>query len=251
MMMRRLLAILAAGGALLAASGSALGDVLWVWDDGSGFSAQATFTQTGAREMQLTLMNTSTAWPVTVPIDASNQILTSVSFDMGNWAKITGGTAVLGDGAHTVNFDNVSSQLGEGGDVSSEWGYTNGVYAPLSYNVVTAMRSHSTPFASGNLDGPDNLDGPQGGLVADPLRASLGGLGGIQGPLVFTLYFDRDISMENMHVGKVEFGSDAHFIGNATPHTNEVPEPATLALLGIGGLAFGMAADRRRRRAAH
>jgi len=216
------------------------------WDDGSGLAVRATFEQLDARVMRVTVWNISTSMPVDLDGDTSNQLLTSISFDLGDGIGITNGTAILGAGAATVNFDNVPAQLGPGDDVSAEWGYGNSTQnAPLAYNFITTNQAHSTRFTSGNLDGPTNLSGPQGGLLASPPLMDIGGLGGITGPVVFTLDLNDDWNIATFSPASavVEFGSDAAFLSNPVV---SVPEPGAVALFAIGGLCLGAARIRRR-----
>jgi hypothetical protein len=235
--------------AVLAAAGPAAADVIMTWDSLDGFSATAVFNQTGARDLELTVTNTSTAWPADLEEDTSNQFLTSISFELGNGVEITGGTATLGENAYSINFDNVPSQLGEGDDASGEWGFGNTTQnTGLARNFVTANQAHATPFGGGNLDGPSNLSGPQGGLLADPPLIDVGGLGGIAGPVVFnlTLSDDWDIAGLATTGATIEFGSDAKFL--FSPQFEEAPEPATLALLAMGATALTVGSWRGRKR---
>jgi len=193
--------------------------------------------------------NTSTGWPAGLEQDTSNQFLTSVSFELGGGVEIIGGTATLGQGAYTINFDKIDTQLGEGDDVSGEWGYGNTTQnTGLARNFVTTNQAHATRFVtSQNLDGPGNLSGPQGGLLTDPPLMDVGGLGGIAGSVVFnlTLSDDWDIAGFSSSGATIEFGSDAKFV--STPTFKRAPEPATLALLVMGSGAFTLGSCRKRR----
>jgi hypothetical protein len=104
-----------------------------------------------------------------------------------------------------------------------------------SATTATTNQSHATRFAGINLDGPRNLSGPQGGLLATPELMPIGGLGGIQGPVIFRIMLSNDMSLADLGQGNIEFGSDAAF---APPTEVAVPEPATMCLLAFGGLAF-------------
>lgn len=203
--------------------------------DPSGLSATAIFTLNGPTELEIVLINTSTDAPDY--FDSSDQILTGISFNMGG-INITGGSVEIGPDASdkSLNFSEVVSQLGQGDDVSSEWGYGNIGATGMLTNLVSANTSHVSPFsAMPNLDGPEGLDGPQGGIVANPAVVDIGGMGVIEDSIVITLNLSGalgDLSfLENGVI--VEFGSDAAF----------VPEPATICLLGLGGLLL-----RRRRK---
>ncbi len=208
-----------------------------IFSDSSGLSATADFSLINSDELKIVLTNTSTGVPA--GFDNSAQLLTGISFDLGG-PGITGGSVVIGPNAAdiSINFDNVVSQLGNGDDVSSEWGYGNNVTTTgMLVNMVSATTSQMTAFSSGpNLDGPAGLDGPQGGLLANPGIIALGGLGAIQNSVVITLNLNSDLSdlgfLENGVI--VEYGSDAAF----------VPEPTTVALLVLGSISL----IRRRRK---
>ncbi|MCE5278982.1 MAG: PEP-CTERM sorting domain-containing protein [Planctomycetaceae bacterium] len=214
-------------------------------DDGmplAGLSAQATFFWDDAApdSLKISLRNTSTSVPGW--FDSADQILTSLSFDLGGLA-ITGGTATIAAGSQSVSFDCIPVQLTGGADVSGEWGFGNSGSgsSPLLTNVISAMRAHtSTRFGPVNMDGPTNLDGPQGGIVTSPALVSLDGLGAVADCINFDLTLSSDLLglgfLNNGHSLVAEFGSDAAFV--------TVPEPATMSLLAVCSLA---AVIRRRR----
>jgi uncharacterized protein (TIGR03382 family) len=104
-------------------------------------------------------------------------------------------------------------------------------------NFVSANAAQGTPFGGANLDGPVNVDGPQGGLVAAPPVVPLGGLGAVSNQVVITVQLSNpvaDLAFLGDNLVRVEWGSDAGFI--------DVPAPGTLGVFGLGLLAM-----RRRR----
>lgn len=240
------IAVTVAGVFLVGANANA--NLLWIWDSGDGLSAAAEVSQIDIQTIQIVILNTSTALPSWMPVDSSNQILTSISFNLPAGITIVGGSAVLGQGAMTVNFDNVASQLSAGANVSGEWGFGNqGDKNNLARNFISTLQAHTTPFGGPNLDGPAVLGGPQGGLIANPMITPLGGLGAIQGPVIFNIQLSGGVALSDIAVGGIEFGSDAAFVGGG--QGEPVPEPATLAMLSIGGMAFVGAKVARRRSA--
>lgn len=209
--------------------------------DPSGLSAEVEFTIIDPTTLQVRVRNTSTGVPP--GFDSADQLLTVVSWDFGlpgnqpGDPRIIGGTVRIGPTSASVNFS--TGSYGPGTDVSGEYGFSNLGISGFLQNGFGAMRAGTTPFGGPNLDGPVNLDGPQGGLVADPVLVGVGGLGAIQNEIVATLLLDKPISGLGEVIGnevRVEFGSDAAFI--------TTPEPMTLCLLAVGGL---MHVGRRRR----
>jgi hypothetical protein len=211
------------------------------FDGPDGLSATADFfLNPDGYDLGITLTNTSTGIPS--GFSNSDALLTSISFDLGS-NFITGGIAFTGDSV--LSFDSTPPSTGPGGtyNVSPEYGYGNSGTTGLLDNYVSAMQSGTTKFASGNLDGPDVLDGPQAGLSNDVYEAFFGSsnpLGRINNSITFWLGLDEGLSdLSFLQKGAiVEWGSDA-------AHT-PVPEPATMLLLGSG--LFGIVGYGRRKK---
>ncbi len=233
---QKLLTICLVAAVLGIAVGNASADLL-IFSDSSGLSATADFSLIGLDGLKIILTNTSTGVPADFLDDPSKQLLTGISFDLGG-PEIIGGNVVIGpdDADMSINFD--AGPFGKGANVSGEWGYGNNVTTTgMLVNMVSVNTSQMTAFSDSNLDGPEELDGPQGGLLANPGIVDLGGgLGAIQNSVVITLNLNSDLSglgfLENGVI--VEYGSDAAFI----------PEPTTVALLALGSISL----IRRRRK---
>ena len=209
--------------------------------DIGGISARAIFTLDTATPtvMQIELFNTSTGAPA--GFSNVDQLLTGISFDFGHpgyngdpmiYDDPSIDEVVIGPGGRSINFDNVPSQLGAGDNVSGEWGFGNQDGTGMLTNFIAANRSQATAFTGDNLDGPSNIDGPQGGICTDPALIDLSGTGAIVGSVVIIVPLDAPLSnLDFLYENGVmaEFGSDAAFV--------VVPEPATLSLLALGGLA--------------
>lgn len=218
---------------------------VFTFSDPSGLGAEAEFTLLNPTTLQIRLQNTSTGVPL--GFDASDQILTGLSWDFGHPGfngdvTITSGSVFTSGSSMSVNFD--VANVGANQDVSGEWGFGNMDGTGALTNFISANTSQATPFGGLNLDATVNIDGPQGGIVADPALVGLGGLGAIQDEIIATLilsgpYTDAQLLFDLLTNGtRVEFGSDAAFLPGEL-----VPAPGALALLAIAG-AFG----RRRRR---
>jgi hypothetical protein len=219
---------------------SARAGQIFFFSDVSGLSAEAEFTLLDSTTLEIRLANTSTGVPG--GFDSSDQLLTGVSWDFGEPGfngdvMITGGSVVIGPTSASLDFD--AGAFGAGADVSGEYGYGNMDGTGALINFVSANTAASTPFGGANLDGPASIDGPQAGLVADPVLVPLGGLGAIQHEIIATLTLSEAYTeAELLHdlffnAVRVEFGSDAFFIT-----TIPIPEPATMTLFAIGATAL-------------
>jgi hypothetical protein len=220
---------------------------IYSFTDVSGLAAEAEFTIVGGSSDQLDIRLRNTSTGVPVGFDNADQILTGVSWDFGDPGfngdvTITGGSVVIGPSSGSLDFD--TGSYGPGADVSGEYGYGNMDGTGALTNFVSALTAVATPFGGANLDGPASIDGPQGGLVADPAIVALGGLGAIQDEVLISVMLSGTISQAELDADlsgngvRFEFGSDALFF--------TVPEPSTAVFLmmGLGGLA----ARRRRSR---
>lgn len=200
----------------------------------SGLKAAATFTfdPLTPNQLAIKLANVSTSLPGS--FDSADMLLTSISFKLPTGVNILSGGAFISAGSNSVNFS--TGYYGPGSNVSPEWGYGNGGTTGLMSHFVTAMQAGSTKFAPGNLDGPVVLDGPQGGLVADPFVGNLGGLGAIRNSIDVFLTLSSPLSNLNfLDLGAiVEWGSDAEF---TTVTLVPAPAAALLALMGLGAAA--------------
>lgn len=243
--MGRLAPVIGAAAVSLCTSFANAGFV-FAFNDVSGLAAEAEFTLLDPTTLEVRLRNVSTGVPG--GFDSAGQLLTGVSWDfgpagLGGSIAITGGSIATGPTSSSVNFD--VTNVGPGANVGGEWGWSNDDGTGLLPNFISANTAMAKAFGGPNLDGPVNIDGPQGGLVASPVLVPLGGLGAIQDEVIATIdlsgpYTDAQLLADLVQHGtRVEFGSDAAFLTG-----NLVPAPGTLAVL-----AMGMCARRRRSRA--
>lgn len=238
--------VLTAGAVVACAiTGAAPGSIIVTYNDPSGLAAIAEFTVLNLTTLQVRLRNVSTGVPL--GFSNSDQLLTGLSIDFGPAGAagitITGGTVKTGATSASLNFSVLN--VGANADVGSEWGFSNVGGTGMLQNFISTNAAHITPFGGANLDGPVNLSGPQGGLVASSPLVPLGGLGAIQDEIVGTLDLSGSITEAGLMAelisngSIVEFGSDAAFLRGS------VPAPGALALLGLAGL---VSCSRRRRR---
>ena len=231
--MKNVRALSFALGACAIGASSASADII-NFSHASGLSASAEFTMLNATTVRIRLTNTSTGVPM--GFDSSDQLLTGITWDAGmpginaTDPMILGGTAVIGVTSQSLNFS--TGSYGPGTNVGGEWGYGNNDGSGGLPNMVSGNIAGITAFGGPNLDGPAGLNGPQAGLVANPILVPLGGLGAIQNEIVVEITLNQSISGLSDLLGngaQVEFGSDAAFIF--------VPAPASLTLVGLGALA--------------
>jgi hypothetical protein len=172
------------------------------------------------------LTNSSTGVPA--GFSNSDQILTGISFDLGA-PMIIGGSVVLAPGGTSFNMD---TPVTGGADLSGEWGYGNTAGTGLLAHSASTLATHAVPFGGLNLDGPENLDGPQAGITTNPPLILVDGLGVVAESIIITLQLDMPLE-DLLFVERgiiAEFGSDA-------AHVTPIPEPAT-GLLMIGTLVL-------------
>lgn len=231
-----------AASAPLAASAS----VVFTGSSGS-LSASASFDIVGG-QLQVVLSNTSLA-DILVPTD----VLTAVFFNVAGNPTLTRVSGISG-GTTYLGTTNVS---GAGTVVGGEWAYLNGL-AQYSANsgissVGLSIFGPGDVFPGANLSGPASPDGLQYGLASAGDIQSTGN-GGVLGneltkfsdtfllgglPLGFLLSSISNITFQ--------YGTaldEGHFGGGGGGPGGSVPEPMTLALLGLG--AIGIGAIRRR-----
>ena len=220
-----------------------------MFSDPSGLAAEAEFTMLDPTTLEIRLRNTSTDVPD--GFDEAMQILTTISWDFGQVGvhdddpQIIGGAVVIGPTSQSVNFNvngpSSPQDFGPGTDLSGEYGFGNTGNTDALINSLSGNTAHVALFSDGNLDGPNNISGPQAGLIANPAIIALSGLGAIQNEIVATLNLSKPVAqadvLGDLGIARVEFGSDAAFI--------DTPEPASLALALWGTVTLLLSGRRR------
>lgn len=196
-------------------------------------AASATFENTGTN-LTVTLTNTSAA-DVLVPAD----VLTCLFFDVNGAAlNLTPVSAVLGPGS-TVLFG-VSDP---GGVVGGEWEWEESFGSPAprgaDYGIGSSglgLFGSGEDFPGTNLQGPESPNGLQYGMVSAGDNSATGNApvtgdnALIKNQVIFTLSgLPVDFNVNSITNVNWQYGT-------ALTEPN-IPEPSTLALLGLAGLA--------------
>lgn len=216
-------------------------------------AASATFDVTGS-QLTIVLANTS-ASDALIPTDILTAVFFNVASDptFGKVSVITNGSTYLNGGAIS----------GSGTAVGGEWGYANGL---SQYGANTGVSSTGvglfgpgSVFPPGtNLSGPADPDGLQYGLTSAGDNLGTGNTPLFKNELTknavtITLNgLPNSFSLSAISNVTFLYGTslgDFHYTVPGGPGTGgpggNIPEPQTLALLGLGLLVVGL--NRRRR----
>jgi hypothetical protein len=202
----------------------------------NGLAASGDFSTAGT-QLTVTLQNTSTGAPV--GFDSAASLLVSLGFNLPSDVTIlSGDTATIAVGSVGIGS---WSALGPGDSVASQWLWTNNYGGDLmvqggllsSRQVVSTSSGQGTPSETLFGGGSPNVDGPFGGMAANPLTVSLPPTQpAVQTAITFQLTLSRALTSTELSDvasgGVVEFGSDVRYLKTG------IPEPTTATMLAAG-----------------
>ncbi|MHC4414815.1 MAG: XDD4 family exosortase-dependent surface protein [Planctomycetota bacterium] len=207
----------------------------------NGMTASATFEING-QQLTILLANTSTGAPV--GSETADSLLVSVGFNLINGITIVSGdSAVIGPGSVGIG---AWAGLTAGADVGDEWLWTNDgggdLMEAFAQVISTSDGQGGGDTMSFNGEAGPNVDGPFGGIAADPpLKNVPDSKPAVSDSILFTLTLSGTLSEAELSTvaqgSLVEFGSDFQYLA--------VPGPGSLGMFVLGMAGGGL----RRRRA--
>ncbi len=247
----------------LAASVSFMGSGV---SGGVNVSASAVFTLSpDGKTLSITLKNTSAQTPSPTPQDQPASTLTGLFWNSASNAVLTTVSALATSIITPTLCINPASCSGSNVNVAGEFGYqgsqvsgspsgTNRGIGAAGY-ITTGIAGNIGNFNNGgagtNLFGTDSLGGIDFGIISSAY--ALDPNGGLSGrPLVqdaVTFMFTSSVALTTADISQVTFvyGTAANEFNVPGGPPGKVPEPGTLALLGLG--MAGLVAGQKRKAA--
>lgn len=206
-------------------------------------------------QLKLVLTNTST-FDVTKP----EEVLTALFFNVSGLHSLSASSAMSG-GPTYLNGLQVN---GAGTNVGGEWGFKN--FSVGTFNSGISSSGLGGTFGQSNFNGL-NLDGPValGGLeygitsAGDNLATDNGGIRRhaiTKNSVTFLLDITGPFTLNQINAVSFQYGTalvEPHFTGSCVQGTpgcgtitiQAIPEPASIALVGLGLLGASLARRRR------
>lgn len=242
----------ASAAALVAVTNTAFATAIYSGSSGN-LAASAAFTISGSN-LQIDLSNTAMVDPT-----ASNQTLSGIFFDLGTAGLTPLSASVDAGSIIQASKCDVSVNCAAETNVGGEFSYYFGASHGISSSGYLAGNTSMGNFGGSNLDNPAALNGINFGIVTATF-VDFSGNGGmdndplINGSVVFTLSgLTAGLSESAITNVRFQYGTsltEPNFGGSCvvdcggTP-PNRIPEPESLALLGLGLLS--LLAVRRRK----
>ena len=179
--------------------------------------------------------------------DGVNPTLTPVSATLASGSSIVG----LCDVLTCVGATNLGGEFGFAHQASGFPRGTNWGIASSGY-LTSGVPGNLGNFNGVNLDDPASLDGINFGIVSDAAgfnpNGGLDAVPVVQGAVTFVLNISgmSGLKTSDIETGNFQYGTSFSELNVLDAPPTQVPEPSSVALLGLGLLGLGVAHSRRK-----